>query len=220
MELEAFRQRISALDTSCFADADKTLRVMDAEIAPVRPDAMLVGRAFTVTCRDDFLTVIQALALAKPGDVLVVDCQGSRLAVAGELFATEAKRKSLAGIVVDGAVRDVAVLREIDLPVYSRSTFPASGTTSKLFSCGESITCGGVVVEPGEIVIGDQDGIVVCSEAELERLLPIAEQIKATEDKAMERMRNGESLLEMLNFEEHVSAVSSGDGSSKLRFKI
>src|SRR4029434_9413947 len=104
------------LDTSHGRAAKKTLRYLDPAIRPLSLGVQLVGRAFTVSCCNDFLTVIKALHDAAPGDVLVVDGQQGRTALAGELFSTEAKRKGLSGMVVDGAVRDVATIRAINFP--------------------------------------------------------------------------------------------------------
>src|SRR5262249_11497645 len=129
MDFAAIRRRLLELDTACLCDTDKQLRVMDGAIRPVLPGLKLVGRAHTVVCEDDFLSVIKALHDAQTGEVLVVETRGSRRAVAGELFSKEAQRKGLAGLVVDGAVRDIAKIRSFGIPVYSRSVVPASGTT-------------------------------------------------------------------------------------------
>ena len=102
MQIDAIRERLPRLETSCLCDAKKTLRCLDPAIQPLSCGVKLVGRAFTVACCNDFLTVIKALQDASPGDVLVIDGQQGRKALAGELFSTEAKRKGLAGIVVDG----------------------------------------------------------------------------------------------------------------------
>jgi len=219
MNLEEIKRRLTKLETSCLCDADKSLRAMDPGIRPVRTDLKLIGTAFTATCHDDFLTVIQALRDAAPGDVLVVDGQGGHAALAGELFATEAHRKGIAGIVVDGSVRDVATLRTLDIPVYSRGFFPTSGTTTELTETGIEITCGGVTVQPGEILFADQDGIIVASAAQLTELIPIGEGILEREAKCLARMAQDDSLLDMLNFEEHAENVRAGKESA-LKFTL
>jgi 4-hydroxy-4-methyl-2-oxoglutarate aldolase len=219
MDYAELRRRLSAVETTHLADADKSIRVMDSGLRPVRTGLKLVGRAYTVSCREDFLSVIAGLAAAQPGDVLVVDTRGSRRAVVGELFSLEAQRRGLAGIVVDGPIRDTATIRGLDLPVYSRSITPLAGTTRELFACDVPVTCGGVTVNPGDFLCGDDDGIVCGSAAEFASLLPIAEQIETRERVAIARMQGGESLLAMLNFEEHRANVAAGRDSA-LRFLI
>jgi regulator of RNase E activity RraA len=219
MRQEEIHERLSRLETSCLSDAKKTLRVLDAGLRPLCAGVKLVGRAFTVSCCDDFLTVIKALRDASPGDVLVVDGQQGRKALAGELFSHEARRKGLSGLVIDGAVRDVATIREMKFPVYYRSILPTSGTTSKIFSTQQPVSCGGVTVFPGDIIFGDDDGVIVVSESELIELLPIAEEIQRKEGEAMRQMAAGQSLLDILNVEDHLTAIASGK-ESKLRFLV
>jgi len=211
--------RLAGIETSHLADADKGLRVMDAGMRPLQTGKKLIGRAFTLTCREDFLTVIAALEAARPGDVLVIDTRGSRRAVLGELFSLEAQRRGLAGIVVDGPVRDTVTLRTLDIPVYARSATPLAGTTKTLFPVQQPVHCGGVTVNPGDIVFGDDDGLVVVSPDELAALLPAAEQIDARERAVLARLGAGESLLSMLNFDEHRANVEAGRDST-LRFLI
>ena len=210
MDFATMRRRLLELDTACLCDTDKQLRVMDAAMRPLSPGLKLVGRARTAACEEDFLTVIKALHDAQPGEVLVVDTHGSRRAVAGELFSKEAQRKGLAGLVVDGAVRDIAKIRAFGIPVYSRSVFPASGTTQRLYSTQVPVQCGGVIVNPGDVLFGDDDGVVVASEAQLAELIGAAESIQKTEAQIVARMERGESLLTMLNFDEHYRAIEAG----------
>ena len=217
MDFATLRRRLLELDTACLCDTDKNLSVLDAAIRPLSPGLKLVGRARTVVCEDDFLTVIKALHDALPDEVLVVDTRGSRRAVAGELFSKEAQRKGLAGLVVDGAVRDIAKIRAFGIPAYSRFVCPASGTTRRIFATQVPVQCGGVTVNPGDVLFGDDDGIVVGTEEHLAELVDAADAIQDLEARTVARMERGESLLAMLNFDEHYRAIEAGR-ESRLRF--
>jgi RraA family protein len=212
-DLGELGRRLAALDTACLCDADRTIRVLDPAIRPLGDAPKLIGTAFTVSCSADFLQVLKALRDAQEGEVLVVDAGGGSRAVAGELFTTEAARKRLAGMVVDGAVRDAAGIRGTGLPVYARHLHPLAGGSAKLGSCQLPVRCGGVLVHPGEVVFGDADGVVVASRQELERILPAAEAVQAAEAAVLARMAGGESLFQHLNFERHYQRISGGEAS-------
>lgn len=212
--------RLRAIDPAALADADKSIRVIAPEIRPVRTGLTLLGPAYTIRCTNDFFAIIAALEDAGPGDVLVVDTQGSTCAVVGELFSLEAARLGLGGIVIDGACRDVSTIRTLEMPVYARSITPVSGTVNTLGERQVPISCGGVEVKPGDIVFGDDDGIIVASVAELERLLAAAEAIKQTENEVIARINAGTSLLSLLNHGEHAERLRAGDSDSKLQFKL
>lgn len=211
--------RLASIDTAALCDADKSVRVMDAGMRPVTTFRLMLGRARTVRCWDDFLTVIRALEQSEPGEVLAIDGGGGRRALAGELFAMEAMRKKLAGIVIDGACRDTAKLTTFSLPMYARSISPNAGTVQRLGTTQVPVTCGGVNVAPGDLIVGDRDGIVVVSELEAAELLPRAEAVQRAEAEVMKRMEQGQSLIDMLNLAEHCAAVEEGR-ASKLRFQV
>jgi 4-hydroxy-4-methyl-2-oxoglutarate aldolase len=213
MDHDQLTRRLALLDTACICDADKTVRVLDPAIRPLTGTPALIGSAFTVTCSGDFLPVLKALQQAQAGDVLVVDAAGGRRAVAGELFATEAARRKLAGIVVDGAVRDSRSIGGLGLPVYARSVHPLAGGAAETGSSRLPVRCGGVLVQPGDIVFGDSDGVVVASRRELERILPVAEGIQAAEAAVLERLAAGDSLFRHLNFDEHYERIGKGEDS-------
>ena len=114
---------------------------------------------------------------------------------------------------------DTAQLAEMALPVFITGVRPKSGTANKIYKTQVPVNCGGVVVNPGDVVFGDEDGIVVCTVEELERILPIAEGICKAEDGLLAGMHAGTGLLDMLNFKEHYAKIEAGDVTSKLQFK-
>ena len=216
-------QRLGSLDTACLCDADKALqvglRVMSSEIRPLCPGLKMAGRAHTVRCHNDFLTVIKALHDAQPQEIIVIDSQNSTKALTGELFPTEAARKGLAGIVNDGPCRDTAAVREIGLPYFARAVCPVPGTTNQLFQTQVPIQCGGVTVHPDDVLVGDDDGVLVATSQEFEQLIPLAEEIQGKEEQMLRRMSEGISLIGMLNFEEHCDRIEKGE-ASRLEFKV
>lgn len=192
---------------------------MDPEIKPVFPSIKMIGVARTVHCRGDFLSVIEALQEAQEDEILVIDAEGDRIAFAGEMFATEAKRKKLSGMVIDGGCRDVKQIRIIRFPVYARYHTPMAGGASKIFNTQVKINCGGVPVYPGDILFGDDDGIVVMSEKEITSILEIAESVQKIEGKVLKKMQENTSLFLLMNFSDHYERISKGQ-ESKLIFTI
>jgi 4-hydroxy-4-methyl-2-oxoglutarate aldolase len=212
-------ERLLAIDVSALSDADKTLPVVDPGVRAMVPDVRMAGPAFTVVAEDDHLPVMSALAAAAPGDVLVIATNGGSRAVFGELFATEARRRGLAGIVADGYCRDLRGLRAIGLPAFARGTTPRSGTTTSRAAAGASIECGGVAVAPGDIVFGDDDGVLIAPAERIEAALETAELIGRSERAILAAQARGESLHDLTNHAEHVAALDRGEASA-LAFRV
>ena len=212
-------ERLLGIDVSALSDADKTLPVVDHAVGAMIPDVRMAGPAFTVLAEDDHLPVMSALAEAAPGDVLVIASNGGSRAVFGELFATEARRRGLAGIVADGFCRDLRGLRSIGLPVFARGVTPRSGTTVSRAALGATIICGGVEVSPGDIVFGDDDGLLIATAERIVAALEVAELIGHSERAILAAQAHGEALHGLTNHDEHVAALDRGE-ASVLAFEV
>ena len=211
--------RLNAVSSTSLADASKSttsLRELSCEIVSIRPELKLVGRAITVDASAGLLSMVAALKIATAGDALVV--RGSKSgAVSGELFATEAKRIGVTGIIIDGYCRDRSVLLSIELPIYARGSKPSAPGNSALPIIQIPLEIENVTVQPGDYLVGDADGIVVGSVAEFAAIIDRAEEIEKFEAELRAKIINGSSLLEHMNYDEHLAALQSGI-ESKLNF--
>jgi 4-hydroxy-4-methyl-2-oxoglutarate aldolase len=202
------------LDAASLSDANKALRILPRELRPYRNGIRMVGRAVTVAASADLVPVLAGLEQCGAGDILVVDAGTTEHAVLGELFATEAVRRGMAGIVVYGLCRDTATLTQMRLPIYALGTIPRAVGATRLPVSQQPVRLGDIEVRPGEILVGDDDGIVVVSDAELEEALETAQAIQRREGKIRSAIQDGTSLFEQLNFAEHVENLQAGRQSS------
>jgi len=210
MTTENLLHRLGRLSTTSLVDASPTLRILPARLRPVVPGRHLVSRVVTARANRDLMSVIHALRESGPGDVLVVDAGGDDRAVAGELFGTEALRRGLAGLVILGRSRDTATLAGLPLPVWSTGSAPNAYAAKSLPETGITLSLDGVGVDPGELVIGDDDGLVVGSESELGAAVDGAEAIETREKGLQARMLDGASLFDVMNYDEHLAALRDG----------
>lgn len=221
--------RLRGMDTCALCDASVKRARAVATVKPLRQGYKMVGRVRTVHVDGDFLEVICAIREAEPGDVLMIDASMRGLpedsawpragGLFGELLAYEALRRGVAGMVIDGNCRDTPITQHMDMPIYSRGTHPNAGTAWNRGRTQCEVLMGGVIVEPGEYVLGDDDGVVVCSEEELLEWLPKAEVIQQVEAGMLAHIQSGGSLFDKIpNFDEHLAALSRGDKDSRLKF--
>ena len=168
-------------ETGPVGDALGRSAAMDLSVKPVFPCTVL-GTAVTVhTTPCDNLGNYKALDLAGPGDVIVCAVDGYPThSVWGDLTSEIAKTKGLAGMVTDGMVRDVAGLERVGLPVFAKGLTPNSPQKDGPAQINVPVVCGGVIVRPGDVVLGDADGIVVVPAEKVEE---VAEAVKAIEEK-------------------------------------
>jgi regulator of RNase E activity RraA len=202
--------RLRQIDTASLSDANKSLHVLPAAIRPLVPGVRMAGRAATAAANGDLMSILAALEVGGEGDVLVVSAGNSDEAVSGELFGTEAFRRRMAGVVIDGMSRDSAALKRLGMPFYSRGVTPKAPPAMKVPEIQVTLTIGNVEVRPGDIVVGDDDGIIVGTAAEFAAIVDAAEAIQTREKALRIAIENGYSLFDTLNFQEHRDRLIGG----------
>ena len=180
-------EKFRGLPAANIADEMKSFGCMDARIKPVN-GALLLGTAFTVKLSaTDNLLLHKAVDMAQPGDVILVDVQGNLTnAVIGEIMLRLAIKRNIAGIIVDGAIRDIDALRQMDIPVFAAGCTPKGPYKKGPGEINVPISCGGLAVFPGDIIVGDADGVVVISPKDAPMIAQKA-QAKLLEEQAIFR---------------------------------
>jgi RraA family protein len=188
---KALIDSFSGIPVANIADNMNRMSCMNAKIRPIN-NVPLLGPAFTVKSRPgDNLLLHKALDLAQPGDIVVVDVQGDLTnSVMGELMTLWAKKRGIGGFIIDGAIRDVGALKKMDMPIYAAGVTPAGPYKDGPGEINVPVSCGGVIVHPGDILVGDEDGIVVISPRDAEDLLEKSKAKSRMEHKTMEEIAN------------------------------
>jgi len=199
IDLARWQQALTEVSVSHISDAMGRVGVPTG-LLPLNPQAKLLGTAYTVRpWPGDNLTLHYALKHAKPGQVLVVDGGGrTDVALWGELMSLCAQAQRLGGIVVDGAVRDKDILSVMGFPVYARSVTPRGPLKLSMGQVNLPVNCGGVVVQPGDLLAGDADGLVVVPAAKAEQVLTAALAVAAKERRLQAQIRDGAVLYDLL----------------------
>lgn len=191
------------LPTTAISDATGGHTNLRSEIKPLADHFKIAGRAITVRLPDgENGAVLEAIRAANEGDILVIDAKGNtNRAVAGDFVISLAKGIGVQGLVVDGVIRDIAAIRELDFPVFSLGTTVAAGNKNGGGQVNVPIAIGGVTVQPGDYIIGDIDGIIVVPQDDAERIVTAAEaKVEKDEAREQEAHENGrESIITYLD---------------------
>jgi regulator of RNase E activity RraA len=192
---------LGELESTCLSDAMNRFGGMEAEIRPADPAMRLAGPAITVRVPPgDNLIVYQAMAVAEPGDVIVIEARGfTSVATWGDLTSMIARGRGLVGMVTDGSIRDLRGIRDAGLPVFARPAITPNGARKN--GPGEvnvPVAVGGVPVLPGDIIVGDLNGVVVVPRRDAEVVLETARALMAAEEKKVEAILAGELIPEWL----------------------
>ena len=193
-------QQAAPLQAAILADVAGRRGALHGRIRPLRSSMKVAGPAFTVEVRPgDNLMIHAALMLARPGDVIVVDGKADlSAALMGAIMVNVCRARGLAGVVLDGAVRDTLELEELDFPVFAAGANPNGPTKNVPGRVGHPVSVGGVTVHPGDFICGDADGVVVVERDKLEALLPAARKKVADEAARIEAIRAGDTAAKWL----------------------
>ncbi|KQL49514.1 regulator [Brevibacillus choshinensis] len=166
-------EKFQTVPTTCISDTMQGLNNLDPAIKPLKEEYHIAGRAFTVKMPvGDNLSVLQAIRDAQPGDILVIDAKGDTYrAIAGDFVVGLAQTMGIKGIVVDGVIRDIVGIKKLDFPVFCKGTTVAASGKAGWGEVNVPISCGGVSIQPGDIIVADADGVVVVPQSKEEQIL-------------------------------------------------
>lgn len=194
-------QQAGAFQAAILADVNGRRGALHGRIAALRPNMQVAGTAFTVEVRPgDNLMIHAAMSLAKPGDVLVIDGKGDQTAaLMGTIMMTACRKLGIAGVVVDGAVRDSLEIEAMGFPVFSVGTNPNGPTKQVPGRIGHPVSVGGVTVHPGDLIVADADGVVAIERDRVASLVPLADKKVKDEAARIAAIEQGDTAARWLD---------------------
>ena len=215
------RRRLLALRPALLSDALGKAGAMDHDMRCWSANCRMAGPAVTLRVHTaDILMVGKALSECPRGFVLVVDGQGElNTALWGSITTACARIKGVEGIVIDGAIRDVALIRRDKLPVFARAVVPNAGGAEYRGEIGVAIQCAGAVVSPGDWIVSDEDGVVVVPRARLEATVALAERLRKVEIRIQRQVQGGKDLSALLRYDELLVNKAATGGLPQMRFR-
>ncbi|MEM8677433.1 MAG: RraA family protein [Cyanobacteria bacterium P01_G01_bin.67] len=202
--------KFQEISPTAYADGLSRQQFMDIGIKTLwQPIPRIAGNAYTVKCHPgDNLMLHAAIYRAAPGAIIVVESGSLDYAMSGGNVCAIAQKRGIAGFVIDGVIRDVAEVRESKFPIFARGIMPKPGVKQTLGTLNEPITCGGVKVNPGDIIVADEEGIAVIPQADQDRVYEVAhariikETSETLEEWEAQHRAKVEQILRSKNFKE------------------
>lgn len=185
---------IAGLGVATVHEAAGRVGIVDVPLIRVVPGSRVAGPARTALCEPGDNTMVHAaVAHARPGDVLVLtSSEPAPVALVGELLATQAQRQGVAGVLVDGAIRDLDELAELGLPIWTRHVRAQGATKGQVGKLDVPVVIGRVEIRPGDLVVLDGDGALVLPVERLDEVLPLAVERTDRETAMRRRYQDGE----------------------------
>jgi 4-hydroxy-4-methyl-2-oxoglutarate aldolase len=201
-------EKFLAFETATVYEVNEKQGALSAAIRCIFPGTKMVGTALTVQCQPaDNLTLHVAIAMAQPGDVIVADVGGyTEAGHWGEITTAAAQHRGVAGLVINGGVRDIAAIRPRNFPIFAAAVCMKATVKAVPGRINHPISCGGAMVEEGDLVFGDDDGVVVVPRMQVEAVLAAAQQKTEVEAETIRRVEQGELTLDILGFRQTLAA--------------
>ncbi|RKD25989.1 regulator [Ammoniphilus oxalaticus] len=194
--------QFAKIEATAVSDAMQGMNNLDSAIKPLKSEYKVVGRAFTVKMpAGDNLVFLKALREAKAGDVVVIDAKGDTYrAFAGDFMVEMAQTLGIKALVGDGVVRDVEDIKALNFPVFCRGTTLAASGKEGMGEINVPISCGGVTVHPGDLIVADADGVVVVPQTiEQEVLKKALEKIESDDQRSKKVLASREEIINYLD---------------------
>lgn len=194
-------EQLKTTPTTAISDVLKGMNNLDPSIRGLKDEYHIAGEAYTVELAvGDNLHLLKAMKEAKPGDILVVDVKGDTYrAIAGDFVVGMMKTLGLGGLVVDGVIRDIVDIKRLNFPVFSKGSTVASGSKNGPGATNIPISCGGASVQPGDIIVGDVNGVVAIPRDQAATVLEKAQEKERKDEEREEKYgKNKETIYEYI----------------------
>jgi 4-hydroxy-4-methyl-2-oxoglutarate aldolase len=201
-------REMADFDPATVHEASGGKGALSSAIKPLDFRSSLCGPAITIACRPgDNLMLHKAIYVAEPGDVLVATVgEYAEAGPWGEIMAWAAQVRGVAGLIIDGSVRDAGAITKLQFPVFSRSLCIKGTTKECLGLINHPINIGGVTIRPGDLVLGDADGVVAVAREDVVDVLARSKARREKEEKVKEELKKGRSTLEIFGFDKILQA--------------
>lgn len=201
---KAITDEFAELGVATVYEAQGKIGLMDDGIKPILQNCSICGPAVTAICyAGDNLMIHAAIEVCQPGDVLVVTTIGQEKAgMIGELIVQSLIKRGVKGVVIDSGIRDVARIRALGFPVWTRSITPRGTTKIHGGWVNAEAVCGGVIVNPGDLIVADDDGVVVVKKQDIDFALAASRERKKKEELTSKRIQEGQLSVDFYGFRE------------------